>query len=767
MPRIYRGIITMKIIRAVFFIGLCCTAVSLPAKTLDTLKVQGCFIQQPSVVENAVGLRRGAEFSSADIQTAIKKLYRLGLFRTVDFVVTSEIDSAVSLLCKVTEYPIVEAIEFSGNKKFKQKDFEEKMTLKKGQVASDASLFDNVASIKKLYSQKGYLLAEVTAETIPSKVPGNVVVKFKIKDNDKVMVKHIAFKGNSDVKESKLKSKFKTKEKKLLWGGDFDQNLYRSHLDSLIMYYNDLGYIDARIVHDSVWYGDTKKDLFIEIEVSEGRKYYTGDFFFSGNKVLESAQLLRTVSLKKGKPFQKSKFETTREYITNAYREEGFLWVQVKDKQSFRSDTIDVTFDINESKPAIVRKIAVSGNSKTREKVIRREMTIYPGQKYKQSLMMRSVRDIYQLNFFSNVKPDLNPNDDGTVDLDFGITEKENIGQFSLGAAYSQVEQFMGTMSLSIPNFRGEGEKLDLSMQIGQRNQQISLGFTEPWAFNSPTTLGGSISYSNLQWSNGDRTMEYGFSGSVGRRLRWPDDYFSAEAYYELKYKQDYDTSSTRFSNGIHLQPQGILSRLRLTLRRDDSDMPTFPNEGSIFSISPEIAGLGGSYRYLKTMTSCDWYFPVIWKFVLGAHSKFGLINALPGTDNEINISRWDALAAGGVWYVDGQIRGYTDMRFGGRGDPERGKALLTMSSELRFPILEQTLYLSGFADMGNTWASLETVNMMDLYPGVGVGVRLLVPMLGLMGFDFGYGLRDPALPNRFEVSASKWQFHFQMGKGF
>ena len=757
----------MKIPVQKILVIIACISVVAYSKKLDTLAVEGLFIQQPYTVYNAVSLKKGAEFTGADIQMAIKSLYKLGVFRSVDFFVTKEADSAASLLCKVVEFPIIEAIEYSGNKKVKQKDFEEKMTMKKGQVLSDALLFDNVNIIKKLYAQKGYLLAEITHALVPTKVPGNVIAKFSIREGAKVVVKQIAFKGNVDMKESKLKSKFKTKEKKLFWGGDFDQDLYKSHLDSLILFYNDEGYVDARISHDSIWYADNKKDIYIEIEVNEGRKYYSGDFFFNGNKILETQRLARLVVLKKGKPFQKSKFEETREFITNAYREEGYLWVQAKDRQSFRGDTIDVTFDINESKPAIVRKIAISGNTKTKDKVIRREMKIFPGEKYKQSLMMRSVRDIYQLNFFSNVKPDLSPNDDGTVDLDFGITEKDNIGQFSVGAAYSQIESFMGTLNLSIPNFRGEGEKLDLGLQIGQLRQNISLNFTEPWAFNSPITLQGGISYDKTKWATGDWTQEYGFNGGLWRQLRWPDDYFSAGLSYELMWKDDYNKDSTRYSNGIHLQPHGVQSKLKLTIRRDDTDMPTFPSQGSIISASPEIAGLGGDYQYLKTILSYDTYFPVFWKFVLGAHTKYGMISAVPWSEGDIHISRWDVLSAGGVWYTDGMIRGYQDLSFGGRNYPEYGKAMLALSTELRFPVLEQTLYFSIFGDAGNTWSGIENVNPSDLFPGAGFGVRLLVPMLGLMGFDFGYGFKKPGVSDPFSKDQNKWQFHFQMGKGF
>jgi outer membrane protein insertion porin family len=325
----------------------------------------------------------------------------------------------------------------------------------------------------------------------------------------------------------------------------------------------------------------------------------------------------------------------------------------------------------------------------------------------------------------------------------------------------------MGTLNLSIPNFRGEGEKLDLGLQIGQLRQNVSLNFTEPWAFNSPTTLQGGISYDKTRWASGDWTQEYGFNGGLWRQLRWPDDYFSAGLSYDLMWKDDFVKDETHFSNGIHLQPHGLQSKLKFTLRRDDTDMPTFPTQGSIISASPEVAGLGGDYQYLKTILSYDTYFPVFWKFVLGAHSKYGLINAVPWSPGDIRISRWDVLSAGGVWYTDGMIRGYDDLKFGGRNFPEFGKAMLALSTELRFPVLEQTLYLSVFGDAGNTWSAIENMNPADLYPGVGVGIRLLVPMLGLMGFDEGYGFKNPDVSDPFSTKASGFKFHFQMGKGF
>jgi outer membrane protein insertion porin family len=745
--------------------ALLLAAVGANAKILDTLTIEGLVVHQPSVVRNSITLREKAEFTPADIQMAIKSLYKTGLFRIVDFFVTREADSSASLLLRVTEYPVCEVIEFSGNKKLKPKDFEEKMTLKKGMELSDALLFDNVIIIRNLYDKKGYLLVDIKTDIIPTKIPGNVLVKFKINDGPKVVVRKITFTGNAAIKEGKLKAKFKTKEKKLFWGGDFDADQYKNNLDSLILYYNDLGYIDARVARDSIWYGENKKDISIQIDLSEGKKYVTGDFFFSGNKVIETATLSATILMKKGKPFIKSKFEATKEYVINAYREEGYLWVLVRDQLSYRGDTVDVTFDITEGRPAIVRKIDITGNVKTHEKVVRREMAIMPGQKYKQSAMMRSVRDIYQLNFFSNVKPDLHPNEDGTVDLLFSITEKDNIGQLSLGASYSALEQFMGTFTTSIPNFRGQGQRLDLSMQIGKYSQDVSIGFTEPWAFNTPTSLYGRIYYSKYSYYYNREA--YGFTGTASRRLKWPDDYFSASVGYTLEWARDYNIEDTLFPNNVKLQPRGVDSKLSFSLWRDDTDMPKFPSSGSRFSISPDIAGLGGDYQFLKTTVAYDYYFPLFWKFVLAAKTKYAQLNSIM-PNGHMNISRYDALRGGGVMITDGIIRGYDDESFGGPYNPQNGVALLALTSELQFPILEQTLYFSVFGDMGNTWPRVADVNLNDLYPGAGVGIRLDIPMLGLLGFDLGYGFRKQNnYNNHFGSEGNGWKPHFQMGRGF
>ncbi len=748
-------------------LALC--AGSVRAKVLDTLVVEGLSIHQSAVVRNNVKLRRGEEFTPMDIQEAIKRLSRLGLFRSIDFYLLEETDSSAALVLKLEENPVCESVELHGNKRLKEKELEEKLTLKDGMTVSDAVVYENVRLIKEAYAEKGYLLADVSCNLIETKVPGNVIAKFEIGEGKRVKIKKITIEGNVAFTERKLKRKLKTKENKWYTSGEFKEDEYARNLDTLMIFYHDHGYLDAHVVRDSIWYAENKKHIFIDIALEEGPKYYTGDFFFTGNKVLETEQL-QAHALKKGKPFDKSKFEMAKVMIGNAYREEGYLWVQLKEQLRRKADTIDVVFDIVEGRPAIVRRIEIEGNEKTYEKVVRRELVMYPGQKYKQSRMERSVREVMQLNYFDNVNPDLRPNDDGTIDLVFDVKEKENIGQFSAGVMYSQVEGFGGNFSISVPNFRGAGQEVSLTAEFSKLYQRYSLGFVEPWIFDTPTRFSTNVYYRIQEWNN-EWYESYGVEFGIGRRLTWPDDYFRIFFNYGISKEQS--TYPRTFTNGILVLDEGILSRFSAKLVRDDTDLPNFPTRGSVFTLSGETVGVGAFthtwdwtrfefYKYLKSVVSYDWYFPLFWKFVLGVNSEFGLLGS---AGDSIYILATDLFSAGGVYY-GGQLRGYPEESFGGRYQVDRGKAMMTLSSQLRFPILEQQLYLAVFGDMGNTWGSLQEVDPTDMYTGVGFGLRLLFPMIGLMGFDFAWGLDDPRR-SHFSNDPHGFEFHFLMNRGF
>lgn len=731
------------------------------AKKLDTLVIEGLAINKPSVVLNNIPLRTGKEFSSIDIQKSIKSLYYLGLFKDIDFSLTKETDTSASLLLKITEFPQCEAVEFSGNKKLKQKELEEEVSIRNGWPVGDALLHENVKLIKNLYAEEGYLLVNISCELVETKVPGNVIVKFKIKEGKKVRIKKITFKGNKAYTEKKLKRKLKTKQKKLFSSGEYKEELYAQHLDSLMLYYHDKGYLDARIVRDSVWYDKNMRDIYIVIEIKEGKRYYVGDFYFTGNKILEKEVLKDRIAMKKGKPFDKSKFDMTKMFISNAYREEGYLWIQIQEQNKFRDDTIDVTFDIVEGRPAIVRKIDIRGNTKTRDKVIRRELQIYPGMKYRQSRLERSLREIMVLQYFNNVTPDLRPNEDATIDLVFDIEEKDNIGQFSAGAQYSQLEKFGGNFEIAIPNFRGAGELLSAQVELSYYTKRFTLGFTEPWIFNSPTSYSVTASYyKSTYWRN---YYQIYLSQGIRRRLKWPDDYFYASIGYHIGYQKDRSRNYPPIleSKGFFIDSEGYLSKLRLTLERDARDLRLFPTRGSLFSATTWIAGLGGDYSFVKGIAEYEIYFPLIWKFVLGSRAKFGLLD---GFSKEKHIDHYDLFAAGGIYGVDGVIRGYDERTFGQQRG--RGLTMLTFTGELRFPILEQQLYLAAFTDIGNTWDDFNDIDLEDMYPGVGVGFRLNLPMVGLIGFDFAWGLRDVTHPH-FDGTANGFRPAFTMQRGF
>ncbi|MCL1945876.1 MAG: outer membrane protein assembly factor BamA [Chitinivibrionia bacterium] len=738
-------------------------------KKLENITIEGLQNERERAVLSMLPVIVGQSIDNKDISRAIKQLYRSERFRNIEIIPENETENSISLRIVVVENPYMDVLELRGSRRISRNRLTELLKVRHGERLSDARVHSLTTIIRNAYADRGYLNAEIITELIETKVPGFVILKFTINEGDRVRVESINFSGNVEFSERKLRRTFKTKERHIFSSGEFNSSVFRQHLDSLVLSYNEEGFMDARIVRDSVRNTEDGRGIIIDIEVSEGQRFFVGDFYFLNNEIIDSEHLQAAVTMQRGRPFSRTRFLMTRQSVGNVYRNEGYLWANAEPRYKYRNDTIDVIFTITEGRPAIIRKVEISGNEKTREQVIRREIRVFPGQKYDQSGMERSIRDIRQLNYFDNVLPDIAMNPDGTVDMLFNVQEKENIGQFSAGVTYSQQDRFGGNFSVSIPNFRGAGQNLDAMIEVAKGRQRYSIGFMEPWMFNTPTSFSSQIFYEDVKYTNEFYNytragIEYG----AGRRLKWPDDYFSATLRHLLSY--DYNRTGaaslpSELRDEVDIVTKGILSRWYLGIARNDTDYPQFPTQGSIFRIGGFIGGTNGepfnseleTYSFVKGIVSYDWYLPLFWKFVLGAKTKFGMISSFI---DRPKLGYSDLFSVGGVYY-DGIVRGYDE------GEISVNLNMATVSGEIRFPIVDQQFYMGTFFDMGNGWIKYSDIDITDMKRGTGFGFRLMLPMIGLLGFDFAWGLDNPNANFMSSDYKPKFNLHFIMNRGF
>ncbi|MFH2037398.1 MAG: outer membrane protein assembly factor BamA, partial [Candidatus Zixiibacteriota bacterium] len=620
-----------------------------------------------------------------------------------------------------------------------------------------------------------------------------------------------------------------------------DKEKYIEDKEKIIEYLHKQGYVDAYLKSDSVVIDTAMNQMDIYLDIYEGPQYYFGKTSFVGNEVFDNEVLSRVLKYKEGKIFDADKFDESFYEVHFIYQEKGYLHVRIQDDRKTEDSLINIVFDIVEGLPSEVNLVKIVGNNRTKEKVIRREMKMRPGQVFHRSLLMRSIRDVMALNFFNNVEPNIQDLPSGDVNLIVSVEEKPT-AQVSAGAGYSGVDKFVGTFSLGIPNFRGMGQNLVANIDVGSQRNSYSLSFTDPWAFNTPTLMGGDIYYTNRDWYSDYTEGRRGGSVKIGRRLRWPDNYFRVYASYQLEQDRFYNFSdsyvgSNSFSTTNYISvyndlgtkdstytinnygkplPGSLLnfgekwlssSSLQLSVTRDSRNLPEFATEGSIFSYNFETSGgiLGGFWKYQKHIASFTQFIPVFWKVALAAKVTFGAVVA---PENDSTILAYDRFSPGGTGYT-GIVRGYDD----GSLTPDtivqiddttyyynaiwdtttesgyavdsnfadriittnkyfsriRGNYMMVTNIELQVPIIENQFYGLLFFDAGNSWLRLRDIRVNDVYKGVGLGFRLVVPMVGTIGFDFGYALDDRILDNDLQSrnQYKGWKTHFQIGTTF
>lgn len=784
------------------------------ASRVVDLEVVGNKIASASLILGVSSIQKGVSLTPTMVEETVKRLYGLGMFSDVH-IEAEQVTGGAKVYIVVKELPKLGEIHIKGNKKFKTKEIADKLRIAIGGYISPYLIFQKKEEILQMYADKGYFQAEVTPTVTYNADSSETALTYDINERSKVKVDQVVLSGNVRVPAKDLIGKMRNRHRGFLKSSDFDKDKYDEDLQKVVDEYHKRGFMDAYMISDSTHIDTTINRMTVYLYTYEGPEYYFGKTTFKNNKELSSNSLKKTIKYKEGQIFNSDTYDKSLTEIYTAYQEIGHLHVRVDDQKTTRADSIlDISYDVAEGLPSHINLVRIVGNNKTKDKVIRRELSVMPGQIFNRTLLIRSVRDVMALNYFSNVEP--NPIDlpNGDVDLEMKVTEKQT-GQISAGAGYNSVDGLVGNLGLGIPNLGGNGQSLSFSVERGANLNSVSISFTEPWMFGRPTSFGSDIFSNNRRWYSEYTEGRVGASIRVGRRLRWPDNYFRIFGSLQIERNRFYDFDSTyRADNSykyiyrpsdtvtvidsvhnISPYPGSIVaynsewhtaSQFSFTITRDSRNLPEFATKGSQIIYTFENTGgvMGGFWHYRKQTLTVAKFFPIIGKLALAAKAEYGAISA-PAGDDRILIS--DRFTPGGTAY-EGIVRGFDDgsltpdslvtqsdtnvftsssrtvdsMRATTSNFRTRvyGKYMFVGNLELQMPIVSQQFYGLLFMDMGNSWLERKQV-LTKLYKSVGFGFRIVVPAIGTIGFDFGYPL--DLLPGQ----KPTWKPHFQLGTTF
>lgn len=743
---------------------------------ITEIKVSGEKRLSEDYIINLSGLKLGSEFSIYLLQDALRALYDGERFRDVAAEV-EETHEGVIVQFIVDENPILDGWEFKGNKKIKKDELEKELGLERAKPISKKCIWESKNKIENLYKKKGYVNVKVDVSSYESK-DGKVILKIDINEGEKTRIKKIIIEGARQLDVNKVRKKLLVYEKGFLRSGKFDVEKFREGKEKLVEYYREKGFIDAKIERDSIWVSG--RDIYVLVQLYEGPQYFVSSVEFSGDSLIQEDLLLKLLGFNKGDILNMKKYGNGLSSIYAAYGDSGYIHCSIRDDIArgdfFPTDSskrfASISLVIDEGNPAYVHLIDIKGNTKTFEKVIRRELAVKPGEIFRRNKLMRSIRNLYYLNYFEEVTPEWQILENGDVDLVLKVTEKA-VGSIQGGVGYNAVDKLVGTFSVKVPNLLGRGWDSSLDLQFGSRRVDISLSFTEPYLFDTPTAFGFDLYSTRWKWEGYYTEEKRGGGIRLGRKLKWPDDYFSVSLAYHLESLRYFDFSSSYNPNpayDLRKKTYPIYrSALNLGLSRDSRDNSFYATSGNFNTLGVELAGgpLLGDDQYQKAIFKSWWFFPIFKYLSFVAKGKFGLLVNVWDKTKDVPFS--ERFFVGGI-SSDGQLRGYPDRSISPsiwttvEGDTTGkkyefligGRSLIILSTELRVPAVKDQLYFSIFAECGNTWLTPKQTSLKDIKRSVGTGVRFVIPMMGILGFDLGYGFDRP--------KGAGLEFHFQIG---
>ena len=781
------------------------------------------------IIRSSSGLVPGDSIylSGSFIQNAMMRLWSQRYFEDIQIGATIEGDS-VDLEVMLRERPRVMNWAVTGVPKGKSKDLiDEVLKLKRGHELSDHIVDRNIKLLKEHYGEKGFLDCEVDVKVEPDTVVKQAVnVTFDVKKNQRVRIGEITFSGNENFPAKRLARTFKKTHKVsiLFWQKTkFNEEEYAEDKENLLDFYNSKGYRNANIISDSIYRmvpkNPKKKRMGIHINLAEGNKYYIRNVSWVGNSKYETEMLQRMLGLSKGDVYDKKSIHKRlgigKEQnpddmsVSSLYQNEGYLMSQIEPSEIIiGADSLDLEIKIFEGNQFTINNVGITGNNRVNDEVIRRELYTRPGELYNRALIMQTIRTLAGMQHFNEetLMPDIKPVSNELVDINWPLEEKAS-DQFNVAAGWGS-GTFVGSVgitlnNLSIRNFfkkgawkpypMGQNQRLSISGQTnGTYYKAIALSFQDPWLGGrkpNSFTISGHLSEQNNAyyiWQSATSYFRsYGLSIGLGKRLSWPDPYFTF--YGELAY-QHYGLKN--YNSFVMQNGKANMLSLRLVLARNSTDQPIYPRRGSDISVSlqitPPFSAMDGKNYADKNMSDQEryrwsefhkWQFKAQWfqaltpnnNLVLMAKAEMGFL----GHYNKNKISPFERFQVGGdgmsgytMYGVDIiALRGYED----GDLDPVGSNYSIAYNKytlELRYPVIlkpSSQIYVLGFLEAGNGFTSWKDFAPWKVKRSAGVGVRLYLPIVGMLGIDWGWGFDPPAGGTKRSGS----QFHFVIGQNF
>ena len=725
-------------------------------ETVFKLRVEGNKRIEADAILRKVKIQPGDIYRAGQISEDLKTVYAMGYFDDIRVELEKAPEGNI-VIFRVKEKPTLRVVRIKGNRIFDTEKIKENLNVKTGAIINEVRIRQDVDRIEQFYKDKNYHNVQV-AYTLYPQDNNQSDLEYNIEEGQKLRIRQIVFSGNEAYSDNELKKIIKTSEEGFFsWltsAGDFKKEDLSQDVEKLTAFYTNSGYIQARIGEPRV---DFNPDgIVITLKIEEGSQYEVGKVDIEGELVLPKEQLMQKLSIKKERFYNREALRNDILALTDIYSDEGYAYADIVPRVSQDSEKriVDIVYTVQKNNQVYFEQILISGNTKTRDKVIRRELQVYEQELYSGKRLKRGVRNLYRLDYFEDIKVDtVKGSADDKMILKLGVTEKPT-GMFSFGGGYSSVENVFIVGSIAQRNLFGRGQTLQLKAELGSSTDQYTLSFTEPWLFDIPLSAGVDLYKWTREYDDYDKD-----STGAAVRFGYPVfDYTKAYLSYSFEIADITDIVDDASVTIQELEGKNTTSSISASIRYDSRDRVFNPTEGSDHSFTVEHAGgiLGGDIAFTKYLAETGWYWPLFWDTVGFVHGKGGYVQSSSGGI----LPDYEKFYLGGI----NSVRGYDwqDIHaLDDNGDEIGGTKFIQFNIEYLIPLIKKAGLMGlVFFDAGNVYNDEESVDFAGLHKSIGYGFRWYSPM-GPIRIEYGYML-DPV---EGEESGGRWEF--TMGSAF